>query len=101
MYDTFIDIICYICVEYSITEAALHCKNGAMHHASDRCLYDVDDFRILKGCRDATHLENCGRHFLLLKIKLISFLESKTINISTYLSKKIGGGRPKCIVHLG
>ena len=50
--------------DYSPSEAALRCKNGAMYHGSDRCLYDVDEFRIQTACRDATHLENCGMHLI-------------------------------------
>ena len=46
---------------YDVDEVSFLCKNGKSYNASDHCLYDTDAFGIMKPCRDATHLQNCGK----------------------------------------
>ena len=36
------------------------CKNGACADERYMCLNDKDKYGFLLGCRDATHLEDCG-----------------------------------------
>ena len=38
----------------------IRCKNDVCADASVLCLYDFDDGGFIIGCRDATHLEQCG-----------------------------------------
>ena len=38
------------------------CKNSQRYPQTWRCLYDTDRVHIILGCRDAAHLENCGKH---------------------------------------
>ena len=39
----------------------LQCQNGQSYTEADRCLYNQDPYGALTGCRDATHLQNCGK----------------------------------------
>ena len=40
------------------------CKNGACVDKAYRCLYGRDRYNFPIGCRDATHLANCGKVLL-------------------------------------
>ena len=49
----------------------IRCKNGACVDQEFRCLYDEDVYGLLTGCRDASHLENCGKLHLFLGMQRI------------------------------
>ena len=53
-----------VITEYNPDDATLRCKNGQSYTLSDVCLYDHDEYGILQGCRDATHLEHCGNYYI-------------------------------------
>ena len=58
---------------YDVEEVYYLCKNGKSYHSAERCLYDIDEFGVLKTCRDASHLKSCGNVYqifrMLLKMK--------------------------------
>ncbi len=39
----------------------MKCKNGACLEETQRCLYGKDKYGFPIGCRDATHLQDCGK----------------------------------------
>ena len=50
---------------YSLTDASyqsddFRCKDGATVPGSLRCIMDIDIYGDLSGCRDMSHLEQCG-----------------------------------------
>ena len=51
-------------VEYrtgnNFCESQISCRSGACANASVNCTYDLLDSGYVKGCRDLTHLRQCG-----------------------------------------
>ena len=45
------------------TSSHFLCKNGKTIARSHRCLYNTNANGFLVGCRDASHLEQCGKFF--------------------------------------
>ncbi|XP_072021058.1 uncharacterized protein [Amphiura filiformis] len=45
---------------FTCTNGRLSCKNGACVDPQYQCVYNKDRYGFMQGCRDATHLENCG-----------------------------------------
>ena len=41
----------------------LSCKNGACVPLDHRCMFTIDKYGFMTGCRDATHLAKCGMKF--------------------------------------
>ena len=47
--------------EYTPEMVNLKCKSGNSVSSTTKCLYNIDKYGYMTGCRDATHLEDCGR----------------------------------------
>ena len=45
---------------YDPDEVSYLCKNGDSYLDRERCIYETDMLGVMKTCRDATHLEDCG-----------------------------------------
>lgn len=39
----------------------MRCKNGQTVNPSVTCMYDIDIYGYVTGCRDASHLESCSK----------------------------------------
>ena len=39
----------------------IHCASGHVVSPSHRCISDLDQYGIPTGCRDMTHLQDCGK----------------------------------------
>ena len=52
---------CFIfIITVNTTCTELQCHNGACYSPTDVCQYGFDKYGFPTGCRDATHLQNCG-----------------------------------------
>ena len=53
---------------FEANETKLLCNNGAPYDTKQSCLYDRDQYGNLIGCRDATHLQNCGMYKMVVVV---------------------------------
>ena len=53
-------------IPVTCTNDQIQCKNGVCTDSSNRCLYETDKYGWTKGCRDMTHLQNCGKYGQIL-----------------------------------
>ena len=59
----------------------ISCGNGTSTPAETRCLYNLDEFKNIIGCRNLNHLQNCGIiakfmiNYLRVKNRLIKYFE--------------------------
>ena len=43
------------------SERIMTCENGERVPSKVRCLFEFDKYNLQKGCRDMTHLKDCGQ----------------------------------------
>ena len=55
----------YSFIEYDPKDAKFHCNNGASISSKQLCLYDRDFHGVLLGCRDGSHLQECGMKYIM------------------------------------
>ena len=58
----------------------LACGNGISTSQSNKCLYKLDEFGHIKGCRSLKHLQNCGKYGFLRDIVRNSKWSLLTLN---------------------
>ena len=57
-------IISYFISDFDSSSPKLACGNGISTSQSNKCLYKLDEFGHIKGCRSLQHLQNCGKYGL-------------------------------------
>ena len=59
-------IICFMPdiyrTHFECGNGSISCQNGACAHDLYRCLYGKDKYGLPLGCRDVTHLQQCGMY---------------------------------------
>lgn len=64
------------------------CNNGHYANISVKCIYDMDEYGYIIGCRDVTHLRDCGNIILILLIPKKNFEKMYCCNFNTVLDDR-------------
>ena len=62
------DSISYFISDFDTSSPKLACGNGISTSQSNKCLYQLDEFGHIIGCRSLKHLQNCGKYGLFRDI---------------------------------
>ena len=60
----FVIYICFFfifCLDFGHVSSRLMCGNGFSASSDTRCLYKIDKFGHIVGCRSLMHLQKCGK----------------------------------------
>ena len=68
--------ILYLFAEFPRIVPDIPCGHGFSVPKSLKCLYDLDEYQHIKGCRSLAHLQDCGK-------KLVEPLQEKNNNLGT------------------
>lgn len=63
LWNAFLVISAYLQTNFSCdSRTQFLCKNGQCIESAELCLMEYDKYGIINGCRDVTHLQDCGKY---------------------------------------
>ena len=63
----------YILTEFPRIETDIPCGYGFSAPLSLKCLYDLDEYHYIKGCRSLAHLQDCGKFLTVCILGICNF----------------------------
>ena len=77
--------------EYPEIERDISCGFGFSAPASLKCLYDLDEYHHVKGCRSLVHLQDCGKNVFIFTSfynRSTHYFRTFSVKFANYAAKK-------------